>query len=455
MEDSKTAPRHSPSSILHPRLHLRTSACLSGFILLLCGCAPNKNAQIVDAAVQDYFAANYPAAAAKLQPLAEKTNENFVLNNLRLGSTLLPVYNLDDAEAAFLRAWEVINSTGVNAGGRTLGAVLVDEKIKVWKGEPFERAMGSFYLGLIYYIRQDYGNARGAFENALFKLQEIDPGDEAHGETSRDVESNFALASLMLGKCFQKLGRDDLAKSNLDNVTKIHPHLATLAEYERNKNSNLLLVVDYGYGPQKVTDFDGAIVGFGPTPTEEGPIPRPFVRIDGRPVEVENFAKPPVDLLAMAQDRKWQSIDTIRTVKSAVGTGLLWGGAITGIDAANHRSGDRQRDNLIVAGALIGSGLLLKASSQADVRQWEMLPRTTFILPLRVEPGTHEITIEFSAPPSRFGSPPLISQTWRNLSVPPTGEATYYVRMQRWNSGPYDWPPPRLTGDGTAIATGN
>jgi len=32
-----------------------------------------------------------------------------------------------------------------------------------------------------------------------------------------------------------------------------------LADYDRNQNSNLLLVVDFGYGPKKVTDFDGAI----------------------------------------------------------------------------------------------------------------------------------------------------------------------------------------------------
>jgi tetratricopeptide (TPR) repeat protein len=386
-------------------------------------------------AVMDYYSGDYPAAQQKLTPLAEKTDEDFVINNLRLGSVLLPAYELDEAEAAFLRAWEVINSTGVNAGGRTLGAVLVDEKIKVWKGEPFERAMASFYLGLIYYIRQDYGNARGAFENALFKLRDFDP--DKNKETAEEVESNFALALLMLAKSFQRLGRDDLARANFEYVATNHPQLAPLADYEWNEQSNLLLVVDYGYGPRKVTDFDGAMVGFGPTPFEEGPVAQPLVTIDGRPVDVSSIARAPVDLLAMAQDRKWQSIDTIRTVKSAVGTGLIIGGAVTGMDAAHHRHGARQRDNMIVAGALIGAGLLLKATSQADIRQWEMLPRTTYVIPLKVEPGTHDVSVEF---PSHSG----VRQTWRNLAVPARGEATYYMRMQRWNSGPFDWPPPAI-----------
>ena len=404
------------------------------------GCASQRNAEQVNLAVMEYFSGDYPAAADRLAPLAQKTDEDFVINNLRLGSALLPAYELDEAEAAFLRAWEVINSTGVNAGGRTLGAVLVDEKIKVWKGEPFERAMASFYLGLIYYIRQDYGNARGAFENALFKLRDVNP--EQASDAGRDVESNFALASLMLGKSFQRLGRDDLARANFDYVARHHPHLAPLADYERNAESNLLLVIDYGYGPRKVTDFDGAMVGFGPTPMEEGPVAQPYVTVDGRPVDVSHVARPPVDLLAMAQDRKWQSIDTIRTVKSALGTGLILGGAVTGMDAAHNRSGARQRDNLIVAGALVGAGLLLKATSQADIREWEMLPRTTYVIPLKVDPGTHDVTVEF--PAHRYGGSGGVRQTWRNLAVPARGEATYYMRMQRWASGPYEWPPPAI-----------
>ena len=83
----------------------------------------------------------------------------------------------------------MINSVGVNDGGRTLGAVLVDEKIHIWKGEPFERAMANFYLGLIYYMRGDYDNARGAFENALFKLRDYgEPGRPTADEVPRAGE---------------------------------------------------------------------------------------------------------------------------------------------------------------------------------------------------------------------------------------------------------------------------
>ena len=411
------------------------------------GCASHqKNEVTIIRAVQDYFDGDYGAAANKLSPLAETTNEDFVVNNLRLGSVLLPAYELDDAEAAFLRAWEVINSTGVNNGGRTLGAVLVDEKIKVWKGEPFERAMASFYLGLVYYIRGDYGNARGAFENALFKLHDVDPNDK--NDKGHDVESNFSLASLMLAKSYQHLGREDLARANFDYVAQNNRELASLANYERNLDSNLLLVIDYGHGPHKVTEMDGSVLGFAPSPMEEGPPPLPRVIVDGKRLYTDPYVRPPVDLLAMAQDRKWQSIDTLRAIKSAVGTGLLIGSAVEGIRGVNG-SGARQRTDLMVAGGLAAAGLLLKATSQADIRQWEMLPRTTFVVPLRVDPGTHDITVEF---PGMYGG---VRQTWRHLTVSdaPGAEATYYFRMQKWNEGPFDWPPASLHNGATTRMT--
>jgi tetratricopeptide (TPR) repeat protein len=397
---------------------------------LTSGCGPSKQQLAVDRAVNDYFVGDYEHAREELRPLAEVTDEDFVLNNLRLGSAALVDYHLDEAEGAFLRAYEVINSVGVNSGGRSLGAVLIDEKIKVWKGEPFERAMANFYLGLIYYMRHDYGNARGAFENALFKLRD-DEGKDKEDEY-KEKESNFALGYIMLAKSWQRLGREDLARSNFKRAVELAPYLAPLADYDRNLHSNVLLVVDYGHGPRKVTNEDGAIAGFSPPPAVEGPMPQPLVIVDGHPVPTEDVARPPMDLLAMGQDRKWQSIDTIRSIKSVLGTGLQIAGVFEGIRGATG-SGSAQRRDLITGAALFAAGTLLKASSKADIRQWEMLPRTSYVIPLKLDAGTHDIRVEF---------PGGVKQTWRNLVAPKEGEeATYYFRMQRWHSEPYDWPP--------------
>src|SRR5262249_4751469 len=159
---------------------------------------------------------------------------------------------------------------------------------KIWKGEPFERAMANFYLGLIYYIHQDYNNARGAFENALFKLRDYADKKDVKNEYS-EQESDFAIGLVMLGKTWQKLGRDDLAKANFDRVRQLRPDLTALCDERRNTQSNLLLVVEAGYGPRKIRDADGSLVGFAPTPQQAGPIPSPQVRIDRRAINITDL----------------------------------------------------------------------------------------------------------------------------------------------------------------------
>jgi tetratricopeptide (TPR) repeat protein len=399
-------------------------------MFLVIGCAEDQRHRDADRAVEDYRAGDFRAAQRKLAKLSQETNEDFVLNNCRLGSTALVDYDLDEAEAAFLRAYEVINSVGVNEGGRSLGAALVDEKIKIWKGEPYERAMANFYLGLIYYMRHDYDNARAAFENALFKLRDYtDDSDSKRGY--REQESNFVVAALMLAKSCQRSGRDELARQNFDRVTQLRSDMRVLADEKFNAESNLLLVVDFGYGPQKVTHADGSIVGFWPPPERAGRIPQPRVMVDGKPAGDPAAFEPTIDLLAMAQDRRWQDIDTIRAIKSTLGTASLIGGGVMTAKGLSEEGSDQSRDLLIGAG-LAAAGLALKASSQADVRQWEMLPRTVFVLPLRVEPGMHDVIVDF---------PPVqgLRQEWRDIVVPDRGEATYYMRIQRGRSGPYEW----------------
>ena len=419
----------------------RASAFLriSGFgFLLSTGCV--NQAQInAQQAVVDYGVADYTDARQLLQPLARDPNENFVLNNCRLGSTDLAMYDLDGGQQAFLQAYEVLNSYGVNNGGRTAGAVLVDEGIRIWRGEPFERAMANFYLGLTYYAQHDYNNARGAFENALFKLRDYgvgskdtDPSGPPQADKYQDVDSTFALAQYMLARCYQRLGQDDLATTNFARLTKLRPDLTALADPQRNAAANVLLVIDFGDGPRKGTSPGGEFVGFVPAPWQAGPIPLPQLYVDGRYQDTNGINAPLVDLLDLAQDTRWQSIDTIRSVKSALGTGLLAGGAFTTLAAQNRTEGE-------VGLGLLAAGLLLKATSAPDLRVWDTLPRSTFAIPLSLPPGRHDLTVTF---PTYGGQ----RQTWRGLDVPATGEATFYVRMHRDVAADQAWPPPTLTG---------
>jgi tetratricopeptide (TPR) repeat protein len=409
----------------------RTAIVCSAMLLSSIGCVSQDvlNAQ---QGVEAYLSGNYPQAKTLLKPLAKKTDENFVLNNNRLGSTGLALYDLQTAQGAFLNSYEVLNSYGVNNGGRTLGAVLVDEKIKIWRGEPFERAMTNFYLGLTYYMQGDYNNARAAFENALFKLKDYQTDEQNNPKSDqfKEIDSNFVLAQYMLARCYQRLGQDDLAAANFKRTVDLEGDLQQLADVNLNKTSNVLLIVDFGLGPHKETNADGALVGFRPLPEEVGPPPHPQVDVDSAGSAAGGLTYPLVDFVALAQDRRWESIDTIRIVKSVLGTGLIAGGAYETYNARNTT-------DAAVGLGLIAAGALLKASSQADVRVWEMLPRCTYAIPLTLTAGKHDIAVSF---------PDGIHQTLHAIEAPATGERTYYIRADRYSSPDLQWPPPTLSG---------
>ena len=189
------------------RIGLRLSAFICG-LMTFAGCQEPKSVKEGSRAVQDYLAGDFPRATQRLTPLSTETNENYVLNNLRLGSTALAAYDLGTAESA---------------------SVCVDDKLKIWKPDPYERAMASFDLGLVYLLRNDFNNARAAFENALFKLRDYATDeDEKAGYTQQ--ESTFVLAHVLLGRCWHRLGREDVARRAFDDVSRLRPDLAPLAD---------------------------------------------------------------------------------------------------------------------------------------------------------------------------------------------------------------------------------
>ena len=316
---------------------VRILAIASLLLAAVAGC--NHTPAVERDAIVSYGVGDYARAAAMLKAPAEKKDENYVLNNYRLGSCAIASGDLETSEHAFFNAYQVINSGDVNDPGRAFQATVVFEGIKVFKGEPFERAMAHYYLGMIYLLKNDYGNARAAFQNSLFQVREYAKKDDL--DHYKAVESKFALGYFGLGFCNQRLNRSDLAQQNFELAQKYDPRLAKLIADVQRPGVNALIFVDAGRGPQKSPKgwYNEESV-FGPTPAEAGGIPPMQAFVDGQPVTHQE-PYDAVDTLALAQERSWQDIDTLRKVKAVVGTGAM---------AAAVRSEGRNRGRAQAAG---------------------------------------------------------------------------------------------------------
>ena len=399
---SKTSPvRHNQGGPLpYPR---RSGGMLLPLLAMLMLCAlagcSQESAQVRQA-VADYYLGDYPQAEKVLAPLAEKKNQNYVLNNCRYGSAALAAGNLNHAEQAFMRAYRVMNAVNVNTGSHVLGAVILYDGFKVWKGQPFERAMAHYYLGLIFLIKGEYNNARAPFANSLFRLRQYANPNRHVPPAQRyaRVESDFTLGYFGLGVCYLHLGNMNLARANFNRAVQLNPALGPIVERLYNPKVNALIFVDYGFGPRRRSKgWYGEQTVFTPAPWQVGPIPPIQAWVNSQPVAGIS-ASAMVNTLALAQDKRWLTMNTIRETKAVVGTGLMAGGLI----AAN--SGARSNNGTVALAGLGAAalGAALAASSHADTRYWQMLPWTVYVLPLTLRQGYNRIEINVagaSVPP--------------------------------------------------------
>jgi tetratricopeptide (TPR) repeat protein len=400
------------------KMDFRRIALLCMMVLAFATVGCNQTGQVERNAIAAFHHGEFAKATEMLRGPAARKDENYVLNNYRLGSAALAAGDIETAQSAFYTAYEIINSGDTNDAGRALSASVVFEGIKVFKGEPFERAMAHYYLGMIFLIRQDYQNARAAFQNSNFQVRQYAKKDSVEEFTA--VQSKFALGYFGLGFANLRLGRQDLARDNFQLAVNADPQLQGLVEAVQQPGVNTLIFVDRGHGPVKAArGWYNEESAFGPTPAEAGPIGPVTALVDGRAI-TGNINYNTVDTLALAQERTWQDIDTLRKVKAVVGTGLMAAG--TGMAAYGASNDD---EGMVWAGlgtAVLGA--LMAASSQSDVRYWEMLPRNVYVIPASLPPGPHEIYVQGTGPKggtSRSGT--------LTTNVTPGGDNIFYFRL--------------------------
>jgi hypothetical protein len=84
-------------------------------------------------------------------------------------------------------------------------AAVSNEALKVFKGEPFERAMLCTYLGMLHYMEGDYNNAR------IFCAR-ADMSDATTEENCVQFRHDFRLAHYWLGRSYLKQGDEGNAR---------------------------------------------------------------------------------------------------------------------------------------------------------------------------------------------------------------------------------------------------
>jgi len=292
-----------------------------------------------------------------------------VLFNLALLSSAMEGGRLEVAEKASLNAQRVMwSEAGKGRGSASLASA---EAIKIFKGEPFEKAMASIYSGILYYNWGEFDSARAAFSKALLAIKQKEENRE-----------DFALAYLLQAKTFLKLKEEDNARIALDLAKRIYPNhpmldLGTLA------SSNALVVIELGKAPKKTRVGPGAsLIDWVRQPYPEL---QALLSIDDSPFDEADEIG---DLTYQAKTKGWTGKDTIQATKGATRDAAV----VTTIIAADQAA----RGNKTAGWVALGAGVFALANqSQADTRQWELLPDRFLARAFSLPVGRHTLRIRF------------------------------------------------------------
>jgi tetratricopeptide (TPR) repeat protein len=312
------------------------------------------------------FAQSKPAGLRPFYRQLYRDGEwNAVLNYQQLGLAAMASGDFEVARRSLDEAISRVEQiyAGDENAKRAL-SVFNAEKVKDFKGEPYERAMTYFYRGLLYSRDGDYENARAAFLAA--DLQDTMAEQESFA-------GDFGMMKYLAGWASSCAGDDARAKVLIQEAKQADSSIAGLPDAP----GKAIVLIDSGLGPVKGTGGKHKeLLVF-----ERGGGPDDAVYVKSGSDELRDL-KTAGDVYFQASTRGGRQVDgvlagkarfkdnadTVGTVATDVGQVAM----LTGL-ASDH-------SNLVGAGAIIGLvGLFAKGVSAAttptaDTRAWQSLP---------------------------------------------------------------------------------
>ncbi len=322
---------------------------------------------------------------AELRPyyvaLYSEGKQNSVLHAMRGGLAAMRLKRFDLAKPLFDRAITEVEALqeGAEQAERSKSK-FVKEQEKWFKGESYERAALFLYRGLLYLNDQDFGNAAACFKRA--QLQDI------KGQDMKDYEADWTSAEYGLALATLKQGFPEDAKAALERAAKFPTRQGEIPP--PTAQTSLLVVVEVGEGPVKYrSGKHGEELRFAETATAI------------RSLEARWDAPPPLraaaaeDLFIQATTRGTRQVDHILNGKATFkeGTGVAAVGlgaaalATTDVDKSGITSGVL---GLMAIGAAIASAT---TTPEADIRSWDNLPHSIYLLNLTVPKDRSVLTL--------------------------------------------------------------
>ncbi len=387
-----------------------------------------------------HFFENRPQDLASAYAVAENDPSiNSLIGIDKLLSAALLAGDWGEAERiAELASSRVNIFLGDQKGERDSLSFFGREKEKPFKGEPYERAMVDFYLGLLRFRRGDHEGALNAFLSAMAKdrgnyRMPVEKAKAREGTSNEETflyDSNYATFAFFAARACKEIDEPEEAARHLADAKRHRPEMVPLFDRGMETESNVLGVIEAGRGPVKLqTGNRREVLSYRRGEKAE----LVDFRIDGRPASFGETE----DLFSQASTLGGRAVDDLNRDKAirqdaltAAGAALTAAGA-TAVHVGSHQSNPKTRRAAETAGLIaMGIGITTMIISEsavdpsADVRAWAFLPGQLFLIVATVPPGERKAEIR-----ARAQRGPSLDQTWTGVPVEKDRPTLLYFRL--------------------------
>lgn len=379
---------------------------------------------IADQARLRFHCGQYDGVPEVIEPLCQERTTSQPLYLCELGTSYLACNKKTQAQEYFLEAYSSIEEFYDPTSEKKAVSLWGAEAEKVYKGEPYEQATLSLFVGLIFLEQGDVDNALACFKN----------GQIADSDVESDLyKSDYGLLQLLEAKCYQMRGEasgyDEFMAQAVNSFVDTHPmvyaqQLALLKQTseeedpEANPAAAEALEDELAKLKEEVRGNCGSYYS---------PLLKPYNTLiliwSGRSPEMQRvgmYGENRVVVKSLPRDMHIEF--------HHVGHG--WHDVIRGFSDVSFQAttrGGREMDNVLAsqaafkktthdignaffdaaddtsdpyaALALIGMGLVSHGigsatNVQADIRCWKSLPDQITAIPLNLTPGTHRFQVD-------------------------------------------------------------
>lgn len=327
------------------------------------------------------FTGNKPVQLrAFFRALFLEGERNAVLNFNHLGLAAMETGHWDIAKKAFDQAIlriDAIYASDENA--KKAKSIWNEEKIKDWKGEPYERVMTYYYRGLLYLRDGEFDNAAAAFRAADYQDTQAE---------QEEYQGDFGLMPFMAAWSQSCRGNIATAKDLYEMAVAKDKSVAPLSTEMR-----FLVLVDSGLAPVKYGDGQYKEILKIRAPADGRDKSLNVVALEPDAFTVAG-AWPVGDVQMQAETRGGRLIDGILNGKAQWKEGAETAGKVAtnvGLAAMQVGLAGNNRD-MAGAGAIVGLlGMFATMAANAmtpaaDVRRWGSLPNVIYAASLGAAP---------------------------------------------------------------------